>query len=245
MTRWKVTCAYDGTDYSGWQSQADGSAVQNFIEGALSEVLRDSIKIHGASRTDSGVHANGQCFHFDFPWNHNGEALCRAVNTKLPASIRIEAASLAPDDFHARHSNIGKSYKYRFSTRPPNPFSIRYCWHIEREFRSERITKVLKEFEGTHDFTAFAGKVHPQENPVKSIRSVKLISEGNSDWCLEVSGSGFLYRMVRSMAGSLIRVASGKLSADRIAELLEEKVRTTEVYTAPACGLFLEEVFYP
>tara|TARA_R100000027_G_scaffold67701_1_gene67955 strand:- start:4365 stop:5117 length:753 start_codon:yes stop_codon:yes gene_type:complete len=244
MSRWKAICSYDGTDFAGWQSQSTRNAVQDAIEIALESVLRQSIRIHGAGRTDAGVHAHAQSFHFDHEWNHSGESLVRAVNTKLPSSLRLISILPAPDDFHARFSARGKCYEYHLSQLPPDPFSVRYCWHISTPFHADRVREVLPTFAGSHNFTAFAGKVVDAENPIKTLEAPKLISAGEGRWILQVKGNGFLYRMVRSLAGTLVRVASGKLDPQRIQELLENPVRTPEVHTAPACGLFLKEVFY-
>ena len=244
MTRWKVICAYDGTDFAGWQSQSAGNAVQDVVESALRAILRANVRIHGAGRTDAGVHARGQCFHFDADWRHPGEALGRAVHAKLPASIRLRTIRPAAPDFHARHSAVGKRYEYRLSARAPDPFSTRYRWHLPGAFDAERAAEVLPFLAGTHNYTAFAGKVAEGENPVKTLRQPKLFDEGGGDWTLRVEGDGFLYRMVRSIAGTLARVAGGKLAPGRIPELLAAGSRTPEVHTAPAHGLFLEEVYY-
>jgi len=242
--RWKITCAYDGTDFAGWQSQSTGDAVQDILETALSMALRTPIRIHGAGRTDAGVHARGQCFHFDHDWKHPGEALIRAVNTKLPSSVRLSRAEPVPESFHARFSALGKRYEYHLSQRPPDPFSLRYRWHLPHSFDPEKVSATLPQIAGTHNFSAFAGKVVEGENPRKTLAVPTLRCVGEGDWILRVEGDGFLYRMVRSLAGTLARVGSGRLEAGRIAELLREGKRTPEVHTAPACGLFLEEVFY-
>ncbi|MGE9290621.1 MAG: tRNA pseudouridine(38-40) synthase TruA [Puniceicoccales bacterium] len=244
MTRWKAICSYDGTDFTGWQSQSTRDAVQDALENALGLVLRTSIRIQGAGRTDAGVHARGQCFHFDHDWKHSGEALVRAINTKLPGTLRLCSIEPVTADFHARFSARGKRYEYLLSANPPSPFTLRYRWHLPGAFDPEKVRPVLPSLAGTHDFTAFAGKVIEGENPVKTLRIPELIDEGQGNWILRVEGSGFLYRMVRSLAGTLARVASGKLPPERIAQLLAEKKRTPEVHTAPACGLFLDEVFY-
>ncbi len=246
MIRWRAFCSYDGTDFTGWQSQADGSAVQDAVEKAIAGVLGEKVRLHGASRTDAGVHARAQGIHFDCDWKHPPEALLRAVQTHLPRTIRIHGLKRAENDFHARFSALGKRSHYYFSTAPPTPFTVRYRWHLPfREFDPERIRSVLPALGGTHDFRAFAGKVAEAETPEKTLREPVLLQEGERDWCLRVEGDGFLYRMVRCLAGTLVRVAAGKLAPERIPALLEEGRRTPEVLTAPPGGLFLEEVFYP
>jgi len=244
MGRWKIICSYDGTNFSGWQSQPSRDAVQDEIESALAKIFHHSTRIHGASRTDAGVHACGQCFHFDQDWNHSGEALLRAANTKLPSSIRLLSTLPVNESFHARFSAVGKQYEYHFSTREVDPFSTRYQWHISQAFDADKFRAVLPCLAGAHDFSAYAGKVNDAETPSKTLNTPELWNPGQGEWIFRVEGSGFLYRMVRSLVGTLVRVAIGKLPPNRIPELLEEKKRTPEVHTAPAQGLFLNQIYY-
>lgn len=245
MNRWRAICSYDGTDFVGWQSQAGGNAVQDAVERALGRILGQPVRVHAASRTDSGVHARGQGIHFDCDWRHSGGALLRAVHAALPASVRLRAAAPAPAGFHARYSAEGKRYRYFFSTAPADPFTARYRWHLDCPFDPGPVAAALPALGGRHDFRAFAGKVADGENPVKTLRPLRLVDEGGGNWNLEVSGDGFLYRMVRCLMGTLARVGAGKLPPGRIPELLGEARRTPEVHTAPPQGLFLEEVHYP
>jgi len=246
MIRWRAFCSYDGTDFAGWQSQADGTAVQDAVEKAIASVVHDKVRLHAASRTDAGVHARAQGIHFDHDWSHSAHALERAVQTRLPDSIRIHGLRKAESGFHARYSAVGKRYHYYFSTAPATPFTIRYRWHLpNRAFDPGPIRDILPALGGTHDFRAFAGKVLEEETPEKTLREPVLLREGEQDWCLRVEGDGFLYRMVRCLVGTLVRVAAGKLPLERIAGLLEERKRSPEVHTAPPQGLFLEEVLYP
>jgi tRNA pseudouridine38-40 synthase len=167
------------------------------------------------------------------------------VHAKLPSSIRFVRAEPVAPDFHARFSARGKRYAYRLSERPVDPFSVRYRWHLPSPFDPALAEAALRPLAGRHDFRAFAGKVAEGENPVKTLSPPELIDEGGGDWTLLVAGEGFLYRMVRSIAATVVRVAAGKLPPERVASLLAEARRTPEVHTAPAQGLFLEEVFYP
>ena len=244
--RWKCTCAYDGTDFDGWQRQPSGGAVQNHIEAALTQVFDMPLQLHGSGRTDAGVHARGQCFHFDAEWLHKPEKLVRALHSILPTSIRINSVKSVSDDFHARFSVSGKRYLYNYYLGRADPVDDRYVWACrdlpldlnEMQVAADRLL-------GTHDFSAYSA-THGKENdpnPVKTVSRLQLKQRGKFI-CLDAEGSGFLYRMVRSIAGALYAVGRGRLTPDDIAEILESKKRTHRIVTAPAKGLFLDKVFY-
>ena len=244
--RWKCTCAYDGTDFDGWQRQPSGGAVQNHIEAALTQVFDMPLQLHGSGRTDAGVHARGQCFHFDAEWLHKPEKLVRALHSILPTSIRIKSVTSVSDDFHARFSVSGKRYLYNYYLGRADPVDDRYVWACrdlpldlkEMQVAADRLL-------GTHDFSAYSA-THGKENdpnPVKTVSRLQLKQRGKFIR-LDAEGSGFLYRMVRSIAGALYAVGRGRLTPDDIAEILESKKRTHRIVTAPAKGLFLDKVFY-
>jgi tRNA pseudouridine38-40 synthase len=244
--RWKCTCAYDGTDFDGWQRQPGGGAVQNHIESALTQVFDFPLQLHGSGRTDAGVHARGQCFHFDAEWLHKPEKLVRALHSILPTSIRIKSVKSVSDDFHARFSVSGKRYLYNYYLGRADPVDDRYVWACrdlpldlkEMQVAADRLL-------GTHDFSAYSA-THGKENdpnPVKTVSRLQLKQRGKFIR-LDAEGSGFLYRMVRSIAGALYAVGRGRLTPDDIAEILESKKRTHRIVTAPAKGLFLDKVFY-
>ena len=244
--RWKCTCAYDGTDFDGWQRQPSGGAVQNHIESALTQVFDLPLQLHGSGRTDAGVHARGQCFHFDAEWLHKPEKLVRALHSILPTSIRIKSVKSVNDDFHARFSVSGKRYLYNYYLGRADPVDDRYVWACrdlpldlkEMQVAADRLL-------GTHDFSAYSA-THGKENdpnPVKTVSRLQLKQRGKFIR-LDAEGSGFLYRMVRSIAGALYAVGRGRLTPDDIAEILESKKRTHRIVTAPAKGLFLDKVFY-
>lgn len=243
ISRWKATCSYDGTDFHGWQSQRSGKAVQDVIESALNSALHDNSRIHGAGRTDAGVHAHGQVFHFNGSWKHGEYRLRKAIQSKLPDSIQILQIDPAHDDFHARYSATGKKYIYWWSEKEPCPFRMRYCWHLPQVPNLSLIEDAMSRILGKHDFTAFAGKVKKGENPSKTIVQTRILEEKDRTGLVFV-GDGFLYRMVRSLAGTLYRLGIGKITLNEWQEILDGKKRTPEVLTAPACGLFLEEVYY-
>jgi tRNA pseudouridine38-40 synthase len=244
--RWKCTCAYDGTNFDGWQRQPSGGAVQNHIEAALTQIFDLPLQLHGSGRTDAGVHARGQCFHFDANWAHEPEKLIRALHSILPTSIRIKSVKSVSEDFHARFSVSGKRYLYNYYLGRADPVDDRYLWAcrdlpLELEVMQAAADRLL----GTHDFSAYSA-THGKENdpnPVKTVTRLQLRQRGKFIR-LDAEGTGFLYRMVRSIAGALYAVGRGRLTPDDIAEILESKKRTHRIVTAPAKGLFLDRVFY-
>jgi len=244
--RWKCNCAYDGTDFDGWQRQPGGAAVQNHIESALSQVFDREIQIQGSGRTDAGVHARGQCFHFDADWPHASEKLTRALHSILPTSVRINSVNSVNDDFHARFSVKGKRYLYRYYLGRANPVDDRYVWACrDLPLDLDAMQAAADVLTGTHDFTAYSAS-HGKDsdpNPVKTVTRLELKQRGKHIR-LDADGSGFLYRMVRSFAGALYSVGRGRLTVDDIRDILESRQRTHRVVTAPAKGLFLDRVFY-
>ncbi|MEM9026396.1 MAG: tRNA pseudouridine(38-40) synthase TruA [Verrucomicrobiota bacterium] len=251
MNRWVCTVAYDGTEFDGWQSQPSGNAVQDYIEKRLSNILKQPANIHGSGRTDAGVHALGQVFHTDIPWNHGGEALKRALNTGIPDTIRITNCQESPigSEFHARFSATGKRYTYHLSIGEVSPFECRFVTALHaKHFRLEEMLAATDLFLGKHDFAGFAARREPGVPVSDSIREIYAItweSKPDDRWVLSVEGSGFLYKMVRSIVGSLIQVGLGRLEIPDIEHIIETAKRNHNVNTAPPQGLFLDRVFYP
>jgi tRNA pseudouridine38-40 synthase len=244
--RWKCTCAYDGTEFDGWQRQPGGGAVQNHIERALSQIFARTVQIQGSGRTDAGVHARGQCFHFDADWAHSPEKLIRALHSILPTSIQISSVRAVSGDFHARFSVRGKRYLYRYYLGRANPMDARYVWAcrdlpVDLKTMQEAAAILI----GTHDFTAYSASHGSDSDPntVKTVTRLDLKQRGKH-LRVDVEGSGFLYRMVRSFAGALYAVGRGRLTPEDILAILESKERTHRVVTAPARGLVLDKVFY-
>lgn len=245
--RWKGTVAYDGTDFEGWQAQPSGNTVQDFLEVRLSTVCEMPIRIHGSGRTDSGVHADAQVFHFDHEWRHGPVKFLRALRTGLPAGILVTAMEEVSDDFHARFSAIGKRYVYRYFEGWAPPKESRYV-HSLRNFRLdvEAMNAAATRLLGEHDFSAFAAnrRDDSDENPVKDLRMLEVSREGPRI-TLVTEASGYLYKMVRSLAGCLQDVGTGKIGPDDVEAILHSKVRTARVATAPAEGLTMTRVYYP
>lgn len=242
--RWKCICAYEGTNFCGWQSQANGKGIQDVIETRLVSVFKRFVRIHGGSRTDAGVHACGQVFHFDGDWFHGEETLKRAINYQLDTSIQITNVSCVTENFHARFSAKGKCYHYYFQLMPADPFEYRYVWPLlAKNFCLNRAKSILPLFLGSHDFTGFSGKILPGENPIKTISSLEIIENGNKFY-LKIMGSGYLYRMVRMIAGAFVMCGCGKIDAEYVLNRLELKDFSIPIFCAPAKGLFLEKIYY-
>lgn len=242
--RWKCVCAYDGGAFDGWQSQPSGNAIQDVIECRLRDVLKIETRIHGSGRTDAGVHALGQVFHFDAAWTHSAEKLRVALQSGLPRSIQIKSVRLAAPDFHARFSAKGKIYRYDLFLGEADPFTQAYCWSFVRELDWAAIEAAAAALRGKHDFKAFAAEGGvPRENTVRDLRRLEIARRGRRVR-LTFEADGFLYKMVRSLTGTLINVGLGKLSPRDVAALLNSARRTPQVQTAPPQGLFLVKVIY-
>jgi tRNA pseudouridine38-40 synthase len=246
LRRWKVTGAYDGTDYCGWQVQANGTAVQSVIESNLAEVLQQPVRIHGSGRTDAGVHARGQVFHFDAAWRHGGERLLRAMQCRLPPDIRLTQMLEVQDSFHARFSATGKRYCYRLYLGDAPPHLTRYYWSLHEGYRIDldRLRVALCQLVGWNDFRAFAAnRGKPYLNTWRCITLADLKVKGR---CLHLAfeGNGFLYRMVRGLTGAVLATAQGKLGEDDLTAMLVGEPRSAFAVTVPAQGLTLEQVFY-
>jgi len=246
MMRWKGICAYDGTDLSGWQSQPGGNTVQDLLERRLAQVFTRPVRIHGSGRTDAGVHAEHHPFHFDADWPHGADTLLRAFRSNLPKSIQVWHIEEISDDFHARFSARGKRYAYRIFEGFPRPWEDHYTWALgNRRLDVAALVEAALCLVGTHDFSSLAVNRGDgsAEDSVKTLWRVAVEADFPR---LQIvcEGSGFLYKMVRSIAGTLVEVGLGKLSPARLAELLAARQRSNEIAVAPAKGLWLEEVFY-
>jgi tRNA pseudouridine38-40 synthase len=242
--RWKCLCAYDGAAFAGWQSQAGGGAVQDVIEGRLAQVLGAPTRIHGSGRTDAGVHARGQVFHFDAPWRHGPDKLIAALRIGLPPSIQIRSVRAVGPKFHARYSATGKIYTYDLHLGDADPFTRPYCWPVFRPLDLAAMEAAAARLRGRHDFRAFsAGHGDRQEDTVRNLRRFDLVRRGRRVR-LTAEADGFLYKMVRSLVGAVVAVGEGRLTTAQIGEMLAARARAPRVETAPPQGLFLQRVFY-
>jgi tRNA pseudouridine38-40 synthase len=243
-TRWKCVCAYDGGPFAGWQSQAAGNAIQDKIETRLAEIFRLPIRIHGSGRTDAGVHALGQVFHFDADWKHGPEKLLASIRVGLPAEIQLRSVRAVHRDFHSRFDASGKRYEYRIQAGDADPFVRRYCWPIYRGLDLDAMRAAAVELRGTHDFRAFTVLNGPaREDTVRTLSRLDIIQAGTRIRVV-AEADGFLYKMVRSLVGVLVAVGENRLRPHRVSEILRGRIRTAEVQTAPPQGLFLVKVYY-
>gem|GEM_PF-100893 len=243
--RWKCICAYDGTSFEGWQSQVGGRAIQDVIEAALAPLVGGPTRIHASGRTDAGVHAHGQVFHFDAAWKHGADKLRAALRSKLPPSIQIKSIRAVAPDFHARFSATGKIYHYHLFLGEPDPFTRPYVWSIERSLDLEAMKAAAALLQGKQDFRAFSAlNGPPKEDTVRDLRRFDLTTHGQGVQ-IHAEGDGFMYKMVRSLVGALVAVGDRKLSLEQLADLLRSGKRIPLISTAPPQGLFLVEVLYP
>ena len=242
--RWKCVCAYDGTAFAGWQSQTGGDAIQDVIEKRLARILGVPVRIHSSGRTDAGVHALGQVFHFDAAWRHGPEKLVAALRAGLPPTIQIKSARAVPREFHARFSATGKTYIYFLYLGEADPFTRPLCWPIYRPLDIAAMEEAAAVLRGVHDFKAFSACNRvKRENTVRDLRRLEIARRGRRVR-IAAEADGFLYKMVRSIVGALVAVGEGKLTPDRVRTILESRHRTAAVTTAPAQGLFLFKVMY-
>ncbi len=242
--RIKLTIEYDGTAYAGWQRQENALAVQQVIEEALTKLTRARVVIAGASRTDAGVHALGQTAHFDTESRIPPDKYAFALNTMLPADIRIRKSEAVSEDFHARFSNKGKRYRYLIYQSPhAGALNRNTHAHVIYPLDDEKMRRELTALIGTHDFAAFAASGSVVKDTVRTIYSASLTRRGD-ELELLVEGSGFLYNMVRIIAGTLISVGAGRLEEGAFARAIQSGDRLDLGVTAPAHGLTLMEVYY-
>ncbi len=244
--RWKAVCAYDGTGFNGWQSQPGGNTIQDFIEARLAVIFETPVRIHGSGRTDAGVHARGQVFHFDGAWKHPTEHLHRALKAGLPQGIQIARIAKAKPDFHARYSATGKRYFYSLFEGDAPPWETRYCWSLgRRRLDIDAMNAAAQPLLGEHDFSAFGANRGDgsEDNPVKDMRRLEVRKRGPKIMII-TEASGYLYKMVRSLTGALVSVGLGKIAAEDLSAMLAAKQRTHRIETAPAQGLWLDKVFY-
>ena len=244
VQRWKCVCAYDGTTFAGWQSQAGGTAIQDVIEARLAQIFKTPLRIHGSGRTDAGVHAQGQVFHFDAEWSHASEKLLAAFRVGLPAAIQIKSVRAVAADFHARFQAKGKCYVYHLHRGDADPFTRPYCWTVFRPLDVAAMRAGAAILRGRHDFRSFTALNGPErEDTVRELRRLDVVTRGRRVR-ITAESSGFLYTMVRSLTGALVAVGEGKLSGDDLRAMLRSGKRTPAVQTAPPQGLFLMKVFY-
>lgn len=245
MRRVKLTLAYDGTAYRGFQVQPNGPTVQSVTEAALSRILQEPVKLRAAGRTDAGVHAREQVVDFSDPGLRPLETILHGGNAMLPPDIRILSAAEVPLSFDARRHAKEKEYRYFLFLNPvASPFLSRYAWHIEKPLDLGAIREGLSHAVGEHDFTSFRGQGCTARTTVRTVFRAELTEELPALFYIAIVGNGFLRHMVRNIVGTLVDVGKGKYPPERVRELLSLRDRSEAGPTAPAHGLFLWKVEY-
>jgi tRNA pseudouridine38-40 synthase len=248
MRTLKLTLTYDGTDFVGWQRQAEGTSVQGLLEDALAAFEGARVTVHGAGRTDAGVHALAQVASVTLTAAHTPETLQRALNALLPASVRVLDVAEQAADFHARFSAIGKIYEYRIVHAPfVSPFQHRYVWHVPGRLDVDAMREAAALLTGTHDFAAFQGAGSAVSNTTRTIHLIEweLAGRPARPMIIRFEGDGFLRHMVRNIVGTLVDIGGGRWPPAQAAAILESRDRNQAGQTAPAAGLFLVAVRYP
>ena len=240
----QVTLAYDGTDFRGWQMQSGARTVQEVLTEALVRIDGAPVIVHGAGRTDSGVHAEGQVASFFLQRPRTGEELRRALNGNLPPDVRALDAAPASDDFHARSNARSKTYRYQlYTAQVMCPFVRRFAWHYPHGLDLERLAEDGEALLGTHDFSAFTVSDCDVKSRVRTLTGFRIESDGPR-LLLTFVGDGFLRQMVRTIAGTLVDSNRGRLRAGSIKELLASRQRRLASAPAPAKGLTMVKVEY-
>ena len=244
MRNLKIYIAYRGTAYHGFQRQPNAKTIQETVEKAIGTVLNEPVTVHGCSRTDAGVHANRFCLSLKTEKTLPERNLLRGVNGLLPKDISILSAKDAPEDFHARFSALGKEYVYLIhNSESHNPFASDLMYHYRRPTDLELIRRAASKFVGEKDFSAFCAANSSAQSPVRTVYSLDAEKCGDA-LRFTICGNGFLYNMVRIIIGTVLTVNEGYFSPDDIDEILASRDRTRAGRTAPACGLYLNNVFY-
>jgi tRNA pseudouridine38-40 synthase len=247
MRTLKLTLQYDGTDYVGWQRQGTGFSIQGLLEDAFRRFEGAPVTVHGAGRTDAGVHALAQAASVTLAATIDTHTLARALNAVLPADIRILGIDEMDPSFHARFSAVGKIYEYRIVNAPiVSPFTHRYAWHLVPPLDIDAMREAAAALVGAHDFAAFQGSGSTVASTDRVVREIEWEDGGGYDLPLvmRIAGDGFLRHMVRNIVGTLVEVGLGRSTPARVPAILASKDRTEAGPTAPPRGLFLVRVLY-
>jgi tRNA pseudouridine38-40 synthase len=248
-TRWlKLTVAYDGTAYAGWQIQPDVPTVQAVLETAWHEITREIVRVTAAGRTDAGVHALGQVVGVATESRLSANDLCRGLNAVLPEDVAVLEVEQARDGFHATHDAVSKTYHYHIHTgRTPDVFARRYSWHYPQPLDANLMHAAGQALVGTHDFSSFESAGSERPDAVRTL-TILTVCRGTNELAdrvtVEVTADGFLYNMVRAIVGTLVEVGKGARGVGWPAEVLAARDRRLAGQTAPPLGLFLVRVDY-
>lgn len=241
----RIMCivAYDGTEFNGYQKQPGQRTVQGAIEAALAKICKVQVGIHSSGRTDSGVHARGQVFHFDSDMNMEGSRYRNALNAILPADIYVLESRQVHEQFHARYHGKIKEYQYHLSLNEYDPLKRNYVYYHRVKLDIAKMTEAMQYFLGTHDFTSFCGNLEKTDK-VRTIYEVELLND-QGELTFRFVGNGFLKHMIRIMIGTLIQIGEGKRQPEAINAIIKGKKRELAGHTAKPQGLYLEYVKYP
>lgn len=244
MKRIKLTVAYDGTNYCGWQIQPNGVTIEEVLNRALSGLTGEEIRIIGASRTDSGVHARGNVAVFDSDTSIPPERIAYAVNRHLPEDIVVVRSEEVPADWHPRYCGSMKTYEYRIlNADVPDPTRRLTTYFVSYKLDLENMRQAASYLVGRHDFASFCNIHTDVEDTVRTIHDVQVFTK-EDELVIQIRGNGFLYNMVRIIVGTLLRVGRGFYTPEKVKEILEAKDRQTAGVTAPPQGLMLVRIDY-
>jgi tRNA pseudouridine38-40 synthase len=245
MPTFKITLAYDGSQFVGWQRQAAGTSIQGLLEDALRDLDRRDVTVVGAGRTDAGVHALGQVAGFSIERAIAADALVRALNARLPDAVRVLSAAETSSAFHARFGARTKTYRYRiWNADVLSPFERTYAWHVPGPLALEPMQRAAAQLEGPHDFAAFQAAGSGTRTTERVVHSSRIERPEASLVTYEIAGSGFLRHMVRNIVGTLVEIGRGRRDADWLRQVLASRDRAQAGPTAPAEGLILVRVDY-
>lgn len=244
MRRIMLRIAYDGTNYVGWQEQNNGLAVEQVVNMALSDLLDEDISVIGASRTDSGVHALGNVAVFDTGSRIPGDKFSFALNQRLPEDIVVQESCEVPEDFHPRYCECTKTYEYKiYNATHRNPLNSRYTYFYHGDLDLDKMKEAAQHLVGEHDFASFCSAGAQVKTTVRTIYGIE-IEEIEHTITIRVRGNGFLYNMVRIIAGTLIQVGAGSIRPQDMPDIVNKCSRDAAGPTAPACGLTLVKIEY-
>jgi tRNA pseudouridine38-40 synthase len=255
MRQLKLTLHYDGTNYRGWQVQAEGTTIQGLLQETVQRITGEAVTVIGAGRTDAGVHALAQVASFTTASAHLPEVFLNALNALLPDDIRVMGVAEVAASFHPRFSALRKSYLYFVSSgRIISPFLHRYAWKLHAGLDLAAMRKALEAILGTHDFSSFRGSGCGAKTTIRTILAASIERTDTMPFlsnrldgtyfAFRIEGDAFLRHMVRNLVGTLVEIGKGKMDADALSAVLEAKDRTKAGPTAPARGLFLERIVY-
>ena len=237
-----LVVAYDGTEYHGWQVQDNARTIEGELNDALKRLTGTEVEIIGASRTDAGVHGLSNLAVFDSQMSIPPEKYAYALNSMLPPDIRVRESMQVEDDFHPRKRKTSKTYRYSIDCEPiANPLKTRYAHHIYGDINIDWMSQAAQHLCGEHDFTSFCSVNGTALSNVRNVYEISVTANG-TDIYIDVTGGGFLYNMVRIIAGTLIEVGRGRIAPDEVKDILDACDRTKAGPTAPACGLTLMNI---